>query len=80
LTTSRRHSRSIRILLEKIVDLKSLEREVEKMPELLRRVVIALVRRLNASIEGCTKLASQAEEAVKPINSLSFSQTGGRAQ
>jgi len=50
------------------------------MPELLRRVVIALVRRLNASIEGCTKLASQAEEAVKPINSLSFSQTGGRAQ
>ena len=80
MSTSPRHSRSIRILLEKIVDLKSLEREVEKMPELLRRVVIALAERLNASIEGCTKLATQAEEAVKVIGSLSFSSTGGHAQ
>ncbi len=68
------------MMLEKIVGLKSFEREVEKLPELLRRVVIALAERLNASIEGCTKLAAQAEEAVKPINSLSFSQTGGHAQ
>ena len=80
MSTSRRHSRPIRILLEKIVDLKSLEREVEKMPELLRRMVIALVERLNASIEGCTKLAAQAEKAVKAIGSLSFSSTGGHAQ
>ncbi len=80
MSTSRRHSRSIRILLEKIVDLKSLEREVEKMPELLRRVVIALAERLDASIEGCTKLAAQAEETVKVIGSLSFSSTGGHAQ
>ena len=64
MSTSRRHSRPIRILLEKIVDLKSLEREVEKMPELLGRMVIALVERLNASIEGCTTLAVQAEEEV----------------
>jgi hypothetical protein len=70
----------MRILLEKMVDLKPLEREVEKMPELLRRVVIALAERLNASIEGCTKLAAQAEEAVKVIGSLSFSSTGGHAQ
>ena len=67
-------------LKEKIVDLKSLEREVKKMPELLRRVVIALVERLNASIEGCTKLAAQAEEAVKAIDALSFSAAGGHAQ
>lgn len=80
MSTSRRHSRSIRILLEKIVDLKSLEREVEKMLELLRRVVIALTERLNASIEGCTKLAAQAEEAVKAIDSLSYSPTEGHAQ
>ncbi len=80
MSTSRRHSRPIRVLLEKIVDLKSLEREVEKMPELLRRVVIALVQRLNASIEGCTKLAAQAEEAVKVIGSLSYSPTEGHAQ
>jgi hypothetical protein len=80
LSTSRRHSRPIRIVLEKIVDLKSLEREVEKMPELLRAVAVALVERLNASIEGCTKLAAQAEEAVKAIGSPSFSSTGGHAQ
>ena len=30
----------------------------------LRRMVIALVERLNASIEGCTRLAAQAEEEV----------------
>ncbi len=64
----------------KMIDQQSFERDREKMPELLRAVAVALVRRLNASIEGCTRLAAQAEEAVKPINSLSFSSTGGRAQ
>ena len=67
-------------MLEKIIDLKSLEKEGEKMPELLRRVVIALVERFNASIEGCTKLAAQAEEAVKAIDALSFSPAEGHAQ
>ncbi len=70
MSTSRRHSRPIRILLEKIVGLKSFERKVEQMPKFLRRVVIALAERLNASIEGWTKLAAQAEEAVKVIGSL----------
>ena len=55
-----------------MIDLKSFEREVEKMPELLRRVVIALVQRLNASVEGCTKLAGKVEETVKAIDSLSL--------
>ncbi len=55
-----------------MIDLKSFEREVEKMPELLRRVVTGLVQRLNASVEGCTTLAAQVEETVKAIDSLSL--------
>jgi hypothetical protein len=57
----------MRILLEEIIDLKSLEREVEKMPELLRLVVIVLAERLNASVEGFTKVAGQVAEAVRAI-------------
>jgi len=64
----------------KMIDLQSFERDIEKMPELLRRVVIALAERLNASIEGCTKLPAQAEDAVKVIDSLSFLPTEGHAQ
>ena len=56
----------------KMIDLQSFERDIEKMPELLRRVAIALVQRLNASVEGCTKLAAQVEETVKGIDSLSL--------
>ena len=56
----------------KMIDLKSFEREVENMPELLRRVVIAFAKRLNASVEGCTTLGTQAEETVKVIDSLSL--------
>lgn len=54
------------------IDLRSFEREVEKMPELLHRMVIALVERLNASVESCSKLAAQVEEAVKAIELLSL--------
>jgi hypothetical protein len=61
----------LRELQKKMIDVKGFEREVETMPELLRKVVVALVRRLNASIEGCTALAAQAEEAVKMIDSIS---------
>ena len=46
-------------------DPKSFEREIEKMPELLRRVVIGMVQRLNASMEWCTKLAGKVEETGK---------------
>jgi CRP-like cAMP-binding protein len=70
----------LRDLEKKIIDLKSFESEVEQMPELLRRVVIALVQRLNTSIDGCMRLASQAEEAIKAIDSISFLPTGGHAQ
>jgi hypothetical protein len=67
-------------LEKKLLDLKSFEKEVEQMPELLRRVVIAMVQRLNTSIGGCMKLASQAEETIKAIDSLSFLPTEGHAQ
>ncbi len=50
------------------------------MPELLRRVVIGLAERVNASIEGCTNLPAQAEEAVKTIDPLSFSPREGPAE
>ncbi len=72
------NSRLVALLYElqhmraEMIDLKSFEREVEKMPELLHRVVIGLVQRLNASVEGCTKLAGQVEETVKAIDSLSL--------
>ena len=56
----------------KMIDLKSFEREVENMPELLRQVVMAFAKRLNASVEGCTTLGAQAEETVKVIDSLSL--------
>ncbi len=49
------------------VDLRSFEREVEKMPELLHRMVIALVQRLNTSVESCTKVVAQVADAVKAI-------------
>jgi CRP-like cAMP-binding protein len=57
-------------LRAKTIDLGSFESEVEKMPELLHRMVIALIQRLNASVESCTKLAAQVEEAVKAIEIL----------
>ncbi|MFQ5930247.1 MAG: cyclic nucleotide-binding domain-containing protein [Acidobacteriota bacterium] len=55
-----------------IIDLDSFEREIEQIPELLRQVVVAFAKRHNASVEGCTKLAAQAEETVKAIESVSF--------
>ena len=56
----------------KMIDLKSFEKELERMPELLRRVFIALVQRLNVSVEGLAKLAAQAGETVQVIDSLSL--------
>ncbi len=54
------------------IDLRSFETEVEKMPELLHRMVTVLVQRLNASVESCTKVAAQVAEAVKAIEFLSL--------
>jgi hypothetical protein len=57
------------------IDVRSFEREVEKMPEPLHRMVIALVQRLNSSVENCSKLAAQVAEAVKAIELLSVPST-----
>ncbi len=54
------------------IDLRSFESEVEKMPELLHRMVIALVQRLSASVESCTTVAAQVAEAVKAIELLAL--------
>lgn len=61
----------LRDLQAKRVDLDSLEKDVEDMPEIMGRVVRALVQRLNVSIDGMAKLGAQAEETVKVIDSLS---------
>ena len=56
---------------QRLIDVKSFEKQVEKMPELLRGTAIAMAKRLNGAIEGCSKLTTQIEEAVKPVVDLS---------
>ncbi len=46
----------------KIIDAKTFETEIEKMPELMRDVAISIVRRYNVAVERLTKLSSQVEE------------------
>jgi len=55
----------------RMIEVKSLERGIEKMPELLQQVTIALARRLNLAIEACTQLSTLLEEAVNPVASIS---------
>jgi Cyclic nucleotide-binding domain len=56
----------------RIIDVKAFERQIEKMPELLRGTAMALAQRLNGGIHGCTQLTTQIEDAVKPVESLSI--------
>lgn len=46
----------------KIIDAKTFEMEIEKMPEFMRDVAIAIARRYNVSVERLAKLSSQVEE------------------
>lgn len=55
----------------RLIDMKSFEREIQNMPEILREVVIALAHRLNLAIENCNQLAALIEEVVKPVASIS---------
>jgi len=59
----------------RIVDMTSFEKEIQKLPELLRGVATALAQRLNGAVHGSTVLATQIETAVKPIDSVSVSLT-----
>lgn len=46
----------------KIIDAKTFEMEIEKMPEFMRDVAIAIARRYDVAVERLTKLSSQVEE------------------
>jgi CRP-like cAMP-binding protein len=60
---------------QRLIDVKTFEKEVEKMPDLLRGTAIAMAKRLNGAIHGCSKLTTQIEEAVRPVVDLSVSLT-----
>jgi len=57
----------LQTMRSRTIDLRAFEREVEQMPELLHRMVIALIQRLSASVESCTNVAGQVAEAVRAI-------------
>ena len=57
---------------QRMIDVKSFEKGLEKMPELLRLVTITMVQRLNLAIEKCSQLTTSIEEIVKPVESLSL--------
>jgi CRP-like cAMP-binding protein len=63
--------RDIEALKARMINMKDLEKGIEKLPELLSQVTSALVQRLNLAVERCTQLAVTIEEAVKPVDSLS---------
>lgn len=55
----------------KMIDPKIFEKEVEKMPELLRKVVVLMSKRFHAAIEGSIKMVAHLEEATRAIDALS---------
>ncbi len=57
---------------QRMIDPKIFEKEIEKMPDLLRTVVNLMSQRFNAAVEGSMKLVTQMEEVSKSINSLSL--------
>lgn len=46
----------------KIIDAKTFEMEIEKMPEFMRDVAISIARRNNVAVERLAKLSSRVEE------------------
>ena len=55
----------------KMIDPKIFEKEFEKMPEILRRVVVLMSRRFHSAIEGSIKMVAHLEEATRAIDALS---------
>lgn len=55
----------------RMIDPRLFEKEVEKMPDILRKVVGLMIERFVSAMDGSIKLVSQLEEAAKPIDSLS---------
>ena len=55
----------------RMIDPKLFEKEVEKMPDILRKVVGLMLEHFVSAMDGSIKLVTQLEEASKPIDSLS---------
>lgn len=55
----------------KMIDPKIFEKEVEKMPEILRKVVVLMSRRFHSAMEGSIKMVAHLEEATRAIDALS---------
>ncbi|MFQ5851229.1 MAG: cyclic nucleotide-binding domain-containing protein [Candidatus Binatia bacterium] len=57
------------------VDVNSLQKEIVQMPDLSRRMLIAMAHRLNTGIKGCAQQAAQLKEAGESLDSLSLTLT-----
>lgn len=55
----------------KMIDPKLFEKEVEKMPEILRKVVVLMSKRFHSAMEGSIKMVAHLEEATRAIDALS---------
>jgi signal-transduction protein with cAMP-binding, CBS, and nucleotidyltransferase domain len=55
----------------KMIDTKIFEKEVKKMPEILRKVVVLMSRRFYYAMEGSIKMVAYLEEATRAIDALS---------
>ncbi|MBI5591110.1 MAG: cyclic nucleotide-binding domain-containing protein [Deltaproteobacteria bacterium] len=53
----------------------SFQEEIEKTPAILRRVISAMVQRLQTAAAGCTHLVNQMDDSIKAVDSLSLSLT-----
>ena len=57
----------------KMIDQRIFEKEIENMPDFLRKIVILMSQRFNSAIDGSIELMSQLEETSRAIDSLSLS-------
>ena len=55
----------------KMIDPKIFEKEVENMPDILRKVVVLMGKRFHSAIEGSTKMMAHLEDAARAIDALS---------
>lgn len=56
----------------KMIDQKIFEKEIENMPDFLRKIAILMSQRFNSAMDGSIELMSQLEETSRSIDSLSL--------
>ena len=56
---------------EKTKNIHTFEREIQNMPDILRKVVNLMCKRFKSSTEGSSKLMAQLKKASKPLEALS---------